>query len=260
MCTSTVSISTRATVSRGFTLVELLVVISIVALLVALLLPSLSKARDTAVSMQCLSRYRNLSIPGEMFRYDHYGYYAPNNSYSKHSSQPQKMVTGNYFDSMEPYLDGGFAGTNPGHPQYGPDGNFMLCPASPWTGHYITLSAVEVRKTTYISTGWNLTNYMTFAYFGYGNMSSWANYTAPSQQIWPQRYLPKREIRTDPSRQAWVGEIRSVSPALGYIANFNMVNYWHNGKTNLLFADGHAQTMNDTLNQHWADRDIVIYH
>jgi prepilin-type N-terminal cleavage/methylation domain-containing protein len=47
---------------RGFTLVELLVVITVIAVLVALLLPAVQMARESGRKTTCLNNQRNIAL------------------------------------------------------------------------------------------------------------------------------------------------------------------------------------------------------
>ncbi|QDU32303.1 putative major pilin subunit [Poriferisphaera corsica] len=59
----------------GFTLIELLVVISIIALLIGILLPALSSARRTALTIVCSSNIRQLAIANTSYSVDNKDFY-----------------------------------------------------------------------------------------------------------------------------------------------------------------------------------------
>jgi prepilin-type processing-associated H-X9-DG protein/prepilin-type N-terminal cleavage/methylation domain-containing protein len=60
---------------RAFTLVELLVVIGIIAVLIALLLPTLGRARQQAQRTACAAKLHNILIAAQNHSIDHKGFY-----------------------------------------------------------------------------------------------------------------------------------------------------------------------------------------
>ena len=115
-------------VRDGFTLVELLIVISIIALLAALLLPALSQAREHAYFAVCKNNLRQIGIACTIYAADNRGDLPEGQSYCNGTAAEGERQIGAGGVRWVWGVDGGTGG--------GPAGSWPAKLYGPWSSHY----------------------------------------------------------------------------------------------------------------------------
>jgi prepilin-type N-terminal cleavage/methylation domain-containing protein/prepilin-type processing-associated H-X9-DG protein len=97
-------IGQRSSNSKGFTLVELLVVIGIIAVLISVLLPTLASARRSANSVKCLASLKEIGNAFSMYAMDNKGMYpAVRDNVNQYTSNGQP-ANRRWTDSIARYI------------------------------------------------------------------------------------------------------------------------------------------------------------
>ncbi|MBL4700102.1 MAG: prepilin-type N-terminal cleavage/methylation domain-containing protein [Phycisphaeraceae bacterium] len=219
---------TTSKTKRAFTLIELLVVISIIALLLAILLPALKKARESATAISCMSNMKQMGVCMAIYLDDY-----------RETFPPYKINApgGRYYwnDLLKRYINEPVTvpGVTPINwlKDTAPLPNVFKCP---------TLSSREAWSTTYSGIGYN----------SYGL----------AQEIWANNW--KRLNSLKKPTELIIGAdcqiptaLTNRPPIVGYNAlhDGSRTAFRHPSDTaNAFFVDGHGKKINPTdMSQDW---------
>ncbi len=208
---------------HGFSLVELLTVIGIIAILIALLLPAMSRAREAASTLRCATQLRQI---GQAI----FAYAASNRGYLPvHSNWHNYPDDGNPDD---PWGPGWIVGITP-YIGVKPDSPLYRCPAYPGDNRPITYF-LEARwmhlQTPPIHTFPMSTIKLSSLFILSGDVTNQYCYVPPfGTAPYSIDNIDKDDAVDEPERRC----LTFFGEADGY----NM----HRAGNNILFADGHVQ-------------------
>lgn len=233
--------------TKAFTLIELLVVIAIIAILAAITLPVLHKARDSAENITCLNNLRQLQIGWHLYIGDNNDWLTPNNSVAF-------LTPGTNVITLPPLNGASWLPDTDARTEINPSNiiNGLLYQYNNSLGIYHCPSDLSTLET---SGGQPLNQLRWRSYNMSQSMNGWPNYPAPAiEDI--SRYIPMwsklNAIRGPMPSDAFVfidedsGTIQDAQ--FGNPPAYEGENDWwdqpssrHSRGGNLSFADGHVE-------------------
>lgn len=269
--------TTNATRSaRAFTLVELMVVIGIIAMLVALMLPALGKARRSARAVACQSNLRQMGIGWQLYTSEHKGrlpdyLWGANAPSASAQANAESAWNGYWIGLLNQYKIRTSGLLCPEASDEMDNGRFLGGAHAAWSGKYQAWgTAVRYPGADgKVDPGLKAPaagSYRIGSYGFNGNLTA----STPSADRWGTKAMSVRSTEDVPLffDATWVDTFLSANDPVPYPmpatvnGSADGPSAWrflidrHNYGINMVFADGHAGRvpLTDALNHQWCPR------